>query len=390
VDETRFLADLGLLFLAAFGGAAVAQLLRQPLIVGYVLGGIVVGPFTPGPTIENVHTFEQFAEIGVILLMFTIGTEFSFRELLHVGRLALLGGPLGIVLVTGITVGVGWLLGWGVVQSTVVGAALSVASTMVLMKFLVERGELGSPHGQAVVGITLVEDLAVVVMTLLIPALGSSGKGHLLLILRGLLLSALMLVPVVWLAGYAVPRVLAWVGRDGNEELLLLGSVTIAVATAALTVVLGLSHALGAFLGGMMIGGSEPARRAGERVLPLRDVFVAVFFVSVGMLVRPAALVGEIPAIVAMVLLVTVGKFLVWLGIVRVAGYATGTAVLAALGLTQVGEFSYILGKAGVDHGLVSRPVYDAILGTSLLTILWNALSFRRWRVGRESTAPSP
>src|SRR2546426_198287 len=388
VDETRFFLDLGLLFLAAFGGAALAQLLRQPLIVGYVVAGILVGPFTPGPTIADPHRFEQFAEIGVILLMFSIGMEFSLRELLRVGRLALLGGPLGIVLITLLTVGVGWLLGWDATQGMVVGAALSVASTMVLMKFLLERGDLGAPHGQAVVGITLVEDLAVVVMTLLIPALGPSSDGHVPSLVRGLVLAAVMLVPVVWLARHAIPHILVIVVRSGNEELLLLTTVTIAVATAALTVLLGLSHALGAFLAGVVISESEAAHRALDRVLPIRDIFIAVFFVSVGMLIRPAALVAELPTVAAMVLLVTVGKFAVWTGIIRAAGYPIGTAMLAGLGLTQIGEFSYILGKTGLVHGLVTRPVYDAILGTSLVTILINAVTFRgHQRTPARSTA---
>ena len=387
MDEVQFFLDLGLLFLAALGGALLAQLLRQPLIVGYVIAGIVIGPFTPGLTIGNPHPFEQFAEIGVMLLMFTIGMEFSLRELRRVGRLALIGGSTGIALITLLTIGVGWLLGWRVTQGVVVGAALSVASTMVLMKFLLERGELGAPHGQAVVGITLVEDLAVVVMTMLIPALGSSDGGGASSLGRGLLLAGVILVPVIWLAGHAIPRVLVLVARGGNEELLLLTAVTIAAATAALTVLVGLSHALGAFLAGMMISEAEPAHRVLDRVLPIRDMFVAVFFVSVGMLIRPATLVEEVPTVAAMVVLVTVGKFAVWTGIVRAAGYPTATAMLAGLGLTQIGEFSYILGKVGLEHGLVDRPVYDAILGTSVVTILVNALTFRRYRRDAVETA---
>jgi CPA2 family monovalent cation:H+ antiporter-2 len=380
VHETRFFLDFGLLFLAACGGAILAQLLRQPLIVGYVLAGVLVGPFTPGPTIADPHPFEQIAEIGVILLMFSIGVEFSLRELLRVGRLALIGGPLGIVLITLLTVGVGWLLGWGATASLVVGAALSVASTMVLLKLLVERGELTAPHGQVVVGITLVEDLAVVVMTLLIPALGPSSGSHALSLARGLLLATLILVPTVWLARYVIPRILVAVARTANDELLLLTAVTIAMATAALTVVLGLSHALGAFLAGMVISESQPAHRALDRVLPIRDIFVAIFFVSVGMLIRPAVLVAELPAVIAMVLLVSLGKLGVWTGIIRVAGYPTATATFAALTMTQIGEFSYILGKVGLDHGLLTRPLYDAILGTSLVTILINALIVRNAR----------
>ena len=389
MDETRLFIDLGLLFLAALGGGVLAVTLRQPLVVGYVLAGIVVGPFTPGPTIANPDAIRWFADVGVILLMFTIGMECSLGTLLGVGRVAGLGGPLGIVLITLLTVGVGWLLGWSTVQGLVVGAALSVASTMVLMKFLLERRELGSPHGQLVIGITLVEDLAVVVMTLLIPAFAPSGGGDALGLARGLLLATLMLVPIFWLARRVVPRLLVAVARSGDREMLLLTTVTIAAAAAALTVWLGLSHALGAFLGGLLISESEAAHQALDRVLPIRDLFVAVFFVSVGMLIRPATLAAEWNTVGAMVLVVTLGKLVVWAGILVVAGYGMRTAVLAGLGLTQIGEFSYILGKVGLEHGLVTRPVYDALLGTSLVTILVNALTFRNVRASGAAPPPS-
>jgi monovalent cation:H+ antiporter-2, CPA2 family len=378
MHETRFLIDLGLLFLAAFGGAVLAQLLGQPLIVGYVLAGIVIGPFTPGPSIADPRPFQWFAEIGVVLLMFTIGMEFSLASLLEVGWLALLGAPIGIALVTLLTAGTGALLGWPILQSVVVGAALSVASTMVLMKFLVERGELGSAHGRAVIGITLAEDLAVVAMTMLIPALAPAGGQALIPLVRGLALAVVVLVPLVWLARRVVPWLLALVGRTANPELLLVAAVTLATGTAAFTESIGLSHALGAFLAGMVISESDLAHRALDRVLPIRDVFVAVFFVSIGMLVRPGSLAAELPTLAAMVLLVMVGKFVVWSLIVRAAGYRLRTALLAGLGLTQIGEFSYILAGVGLEHELLTRAVYDAILGTSLVTILLNAILFRQ------------
>jgi monovalent cation:H+ antiporter-2, CPA2 family len=387
VQETHFFIDLGLLFVAALGGAVLAQLARQPLIVGYVLAGIVVGPFTPGLTIADPEPFHWFAEVGVILLMFSIGMEFSVGQLLGVGAVAAVGGPAGIILITLLTLGAGWLLGWTPTESMLVGASLSVASTMVLMKFLLEQKAVGSACGRAVVGITLVEDIAVVVMTLLIPAFGPSSGADLPSLARGLALATLMLVPIVWLARRVVPRLLTVVARTANDELLLIAAVTIAMATAALTVLIGLSHAVGAFLAGMVISESAAAHRALDRVLPIRDVFVAVFFVSVGMLIRPASLYAELPTVVTMVLLVTVGKFAVWALVVRLGGYDTPTALRAALGLTQIGEFSYILAKAGLDHGLLTRRLYDAILGTSLVTILLNALTFRRF-LRRAATRP--
>jgi len=170
-SELTFYRDLAYVFGAAVVGGAVARALRQPLILGYVLGGILVGPFTPGFTISNVHQFEVLAEVGVILLMYSIGLEFSFRDLLKVKWVALIGGPLGILLSIAMGVGVGWLLGWSWQQGVVVGAVISVASTMVLSRFLIERGLLLAEQGQVMIGITLVEDLAVVVLTIVLPSL---------------------------------------------------------------------------------------------------------------------------------------------------------------------------------------------------------------------------
>src|SRR3989442_2736922 len=207
--ETRFITDLGLLFLAALGGGLLAQAVHQPLIVGYILAGVLIGPFTPGPTLSDPHTFQLFADVGVVLLMFSIGVEFSVEELLRVRKVALAGAPLGIALIVVLTIPVGKLLGWTLVQSLLVGAAVSVASTMVLLKFLLERGELATLYGRVVVGITLAEDLAVVAMTVLIPALASPGEGRVAAFGRALLQAAVLLGPLLWLARRAVPRFLS-------------------------------------------------------------------------------------------------------------------------------------------------------------------------------------
>src|SRR5438093_1266656 len=296
MPETRFLTDLGLLFLAALGGGLLAQAVHQPLIVGYILAGVLIGPFTPGPTLSDPHTFQLFADVGVVLLMFTIGVEFAVEELLRVRKVALLGAPAGIALVALLTIPVGKLLGWTLVQSLVAGAAVSVASTMVLLKFLLERGELATLYGRVVVGITLAEDLAVVAMTVLIPALASPGGDRAAALGQALLEAVVLLGPLLWLARRAVPLLLAKVAHTRNMELFLLVAL---------------------------------ARNA-------------------------------------------------------------------ALGLTQIGEFSYILAGVGRNHGLLPSSMYDAVLATSLVTILINALVFRRrptWvqrLVSGQETVPPP
>jgi len=378
MDETQLFVDLGLLLLAALGGGLLAQVLRQPLIVGYVLAGILVGPFTPGPTVSDPRSFRLFAEIGVILLMFSIGVDFSIGELLRVRRVALQGALGGIALIVLLTVPVGALLAWPLTQSIAVGAAISVASTMVLLKFLLERGELDSPHGRVAVGISLIEDLAVVAMVILLPVLGAEGGSRVVPLGRGLLQAVLLLAPLLWFARRVFPEALARVARTRNTELFLLVVVVVAIGTAALTASLGLSLALGAFLAGLVISESEFAHETLARVLPIRDVFVAVFFVSVGMFIRPASLVTEWATVLALVLLVAGAKFALRAGIVRGVGYDRRTAVLTGLSLAQTGEFSYVLAGVALTNQLITEGVYNAVLATSIVTILINAAVFRR------------
>src|SRR5262245_26404399 len=279
VTDPIVFRDLAYVFVAAVLGGVVARLARQPLILGYVAGGILISPVTPGPSISDVHTFELFAEIGVVLLMFSIGIEFSLRDLLRVRWVALLGGPLGIALCVALSLGVGALLGWPMVQGVIIGLVISVASTMVLARLLIDRGELHTRHGRITIGITLVEDLAVVVLTVLIPVLGTAGGDRLLALGWGLAKGVAILVPFGYLAFRVISPLLERVARTHNDELFLLVALAIGLGAAALTQTAGLSLALGAFLGGLLINESDYAHEALARLLPLRDAFVALFFV---------------------------------------------------------------------------------------------------------------
>jgi len=378
MEQPHLLPDLGLLLVAALGGGTIAHLPCQPLIVGYILGGILVSPFTPGVRVSNPQAFETFADIGVVLLMFSIGVEFSVQELFRVRNVAVFGAPAGIIFIIVMTFLVGWLLGWPVPQRLVIGATLSVCSTMVLLKFLQDRGEVNSPHGRVVVGIALVGDLAVVAMIVLLPALNPTVTSQPALLLRALLKGALILGPFFLLARRVVPGVLVRVAGTGNMELLVLVMMALAIGTAALTAAAGLSIALGAFLAGLLVNESESSHEILTRILPMRDIFVAIFFASIGLLVQPVSLTSQIPTILVMAALVIVGNFWIWYGVVRAAGYGAETAGFAALGLTQIGEFSYVLAAAGLREGLIGAPVQQGILATSLLTIVVNALLFRR------------
>lgn len=387
---SAFYRDLAYVFVAALVGGLVARRLRQPLILGYVLAGILIGPFTPGPTVSEVHALELLAEVGVILLMYSIGMEFSIRDLLRVKWVAIIGGPIGIVLSIALSIGVGRLFGWTLAQGIAVGAVVSVASTMVLSRLLIERGELGSEQGRLMIAITLIEDLAVVLLTILLPASRGFSGSQLAAVALALGKSLLLLVPVVFAAAWLVPRLLARIARLENEELSLLVALALGFAVAAFSQALGLSLALGAFLAGIVVSGSEQAHETLARLLPIRDAFVALFFVTIGALVNPRSLISD-PTLLAVILgLVLAGKLVIWLAVVLLFRYPWRTALLVAVGLTQIGEFSYVLVRVAREADLVPAAFYNATLAASLLSILCNALLMRhvaRWlspkRVGR-------
>src|SRR5215467_5772072 len=370
--ETTFYRDLALVFGAAVLGGAAAKALRQPLIIGYVVGGILIGPFTPGPTVSGLHEFELLAEVGVILLMYSIGLEFSFHELLEVKWVAIFGAPLGIVLSVLMGLGTGKLLGWTTAQGMAIGAIISVASTMVLARFLAERGELRSPHGQIMVGITLMEDLAVVVLTVALPSLGSLGGSQFLSVATAVGKSLLLLTPVIVLAAWLVPRLLRRVAAAGSDELYLLVVLALGFATAAVTEALGLSLALGAFLAGMLVSESAMTHKMLEKVLPMRDAFVALFFVTMGAIVDPRVLLSHPSLWISILVLTIVGKFIIWTGVVALFRYPLQQALLVGIGLTQIGEFSYVLVTVARDAGLVGTEVYNATLAASVVTIVLN------------------
>jgi CPA2 family monovalent cation:H+ antiporter-2 len=375
--ETTFYRDLAYVFGAAVVGGAVARALRQPLILGYVLGGILVGPFTPGPTITDVHEFEILAEIGVILLMYSIGLEFSFADLLRVKWVAILGGPLGILLSLALGLGVGSLLGWTWQQGIAVGAIISVASTMVLSRFLTERGELRSEQGQVMIGITLVEDLAVVVLTILLPSLGDLSRSRILALAIALGKAVLILIPITLVAHKLIPPLMRRVMKAANPEFFVLVALALGFLTAALTQAVGLSLALGAFLAGLLVSESEAAHETMQHLLPLRDAFVALFFVTMGILVNPQILISKPSLLLVIVALVVVGKFVVWTLVVKLFRYPATTALMVGLGLTQIGEFSYVLVKVARDAHIVGDDMYNAVLAASVITILINGLLLR-------------
>lgn len=369
--------DLAYVFLAAVMGGVAARALRQPLILGYVVAGMLVGPFTPGPTLSNVHALELLAEIGVILLMYSIGIEFSPKDLLQVKWIALGGGPLGILLSVALGVGVGTLLGWSTSQGIAIGAIVSVASTMVLSRLLMDSGQLQSEHGRAMIAITLVEDFAVVILTVLLPSLTALTGDRFVALGFSLAKALLIITPVILVAAKLVPPLMARVARTGSEELFVLVAVALGFATAAATQAVGLSLALGAFLAGMVVSGSEYAHKTLSHLLPLRDVFVALFFVTIGALIDPKVVWTHAGLLGVLLALIVLGKLLIWTVVALLFRYSLRTALLIAVGLTQIGEFSYVLLQVARNARLVDDSVYNATLMASMVSIVLNAIAVR-------------
>ncbi len=369
--------DLAMVFAGALVFGLLFHRLRQPLILGYVLAGLVLSPLTPGPSVQDVHTFEVMAEVGVILLMFSVGIEFSVPELLRVKWVAILGAPLGICLSIALGVGAGALLGWPLAQGVAVGCIISVASTMALMSLLIDRGEVSSEHGRIMVTLTLAEDLSVVVLTVLIPRIGVSGGTSYIEVFLTIGKALLLLIPVIFAGWKIMPRLMARAEKTCNDEISLLLALTVCMVVAAITEAVGLSFALGAFLAGLLLGGSDYAHRLAAKTLPIRDAFVALFFVTVGMLIDPRTWPSSWRLLLVLVGLITIGKFVVWFGVVRLFRYSAKTALRVGVGLTQIGEFSFILAEVSQHSGLIGPDLYNAALAASLVTILANATAFR-------------
>jgi CPA2 family monovalent cation:H+ antiporter-2 len=385
MPENTLFRDLILALLAAAGGGALAYLLRLPLFLGYIVGGALVGPFVAAPGTNEFYIMEQLAELGVLLLMFTLGLQFSLKELMRMRRIALGGGLLGILATIGLFAVLSGRIGLPFPEALALGAAVSVSSTMIIAKLLMERGELDTVHGRLSIGTLLVEDLAVVVMLFLLPALAAlltpraegMSPGNMLDMVWALGKGLAVVLPVFWLAMRAVPPLLDRVARARNFELFLLATLVLSLGTGLATAQVGLSPALGAFLAGLIIGESDYVHETLARVLPLRDLFVALFFVSMGMLIDPDLLAGNLLLVALLVGAAVVGKGLIRGFLVRLFRYPFKVALFTALAFTQIGEFSFILGKMSAKLGLISPTGYNALLVASLLSIFLSSFLFR-------------
>jgi monovalent cation:H+ antiporter-2, CPA2 family len=387
--ETSLIANLVLCLVFAFVGGFVTSKLKLPPLVGYLLAGVAVGPFTPG-FVADEKLAGQLAEIGVILLMFGVGLHFSIRDLLAVRGIAVPGALGRITAVTALVTGAAHLWGWSLGAGLVFGLALSVASTVVLLRALEERNTLDSVNGRIAVGWLIVEDLAMVLALVLLPALAGVlsdnsrdpgryvGGDSLFLTLTVTLAKVALFLALVLIVGRRViPWVLEHVARIGSRELFTLSVLATALGIAfASAELFGVSFALGAFFAGVILSESDFSHQAAADSLPLQDAFAVLFFVSIGMLFDPSILMREPLAVLAVVLVIVLGKSVVTFGIVLAFGYPVATALTVSASLAQIGEFSFILAGLGVVLGLLPAEGRDLILAGALLSITLNPLVF--------------
>jgi len=371
-EDFRLIVDLVSVFAVAACGGLLAALLKQPVLLGYIIGGMVVGPTGLG-LIKELVQVETLAQFGVAFLLFALGVEFSLTELKKVKAIALGGGTLQIILTILVTVFVCGVTGaWGTLpaKGVFLGAILSLSSTAVVLKCLMERNETETPHGQVMLGILVVQDLALGLMLAVLPALHKPGEAIGIAVVMALIKIGLFAAGAVVAGIWLIPPLLRLLASTESKELFLLGVVTICLGIALLTEYLGLSIEMGAFVAGLMISEVEYADETLTIVEPLRDIFASLFFAAIGMLIDPLFLWQNLELILGLVALVFVGKFLIITPLVRLFRYPLKTALIVGLGLAQIGEFSFVLASEGQALGLVSRRIYLLILGTTAVTLM--------------------
>jgi CPA2 family monovalent cation:H+ antiporter-2 len=361
--------DLLIILLVSVPVAFACLRLKLPVLVGFMLTGILIGPYGLG-LIKELEAIEILAEIGVMLLLFTIGLEFSLKRLAEMKKLVLLGGGLQVSLTIAVTVAVSYLFGRDWNQAIFFGFLVALSSTAIVLKSFVERNEVDSPHGRAGVGILLFQDISIVLMMLFIPILGGQGAGGFGAIVKTLGGSLLALVLIVLAAGFLIPVLLKQISRLRNQEIFLLTVVLLFLGISFLTSQFGLSLALGAFIAGMILSESEFNHQVAAEFLPFRDVFNSIFFVSIGLLLSVGAMIENISTVALWVLFIVAGKILIiWL-VIQFLGFPQRVSVITALSLAQIGEFSFVLVKSGKAFGLLSDTDYQNFLAASIITMI--------------------
>ena len=381
--HTPLIATIVVGLVAAFFMGALAHRLRVSPVAGYLFAGVLVGPFTPG-YVADVSLANELAELGVILLMFGVGLHFSLRDLLSVKNIAIPGAVVQIAVASGLGIALGQWLGWTIAAGVVFGLALSVASTVVLLRAIQARDLIATERGRIAVGWLIVEDLVMVITLVLLPPLaqllsGTDVSGQVIARTFGITLLKIsgFIAFMLIIGRRVIPAALHWAAHTGSRELFRLAVLSIALGVAfGAAFVFDVSFALGAFFAGMILGETQLSRRAAEETLPLRDAFAVLFFVSVGMLFDPAVIVEQPIPLLMTFLIIVLGKSVAAFAIVKAFGHPTRTALTISASLAQIGEFSFILAGLGTSLQILPSEGRDLILAGAILSILANPFVF--------------
>ncbi len=401
--DVHLISDMAIALALALAGGIAARRAGLPPIVGYLVAGVVISPFTPGPS-ADVLAIQEVAELGVIFLMFGIGLSFDLRDLRHAGRIALPGSAMLMLMMTGLGLAVGSAAGLSTEAALVLGFAMSACSTAALSGTLTGRGLMGSVVGQVAIAWAAVEDLGTVIILALIPTLAGGGFDAFGLIAD--VSRAIVFVVVVLVAGpRIIPPVLRWIAFLGSRELFILAVVCLALGIASTATLFDVSVALGAFIAGVVLSETEMGHQATADVLPLREAFAVLFFVSVGMLLDPEAVVDSGWLLPATILLVVVGRSLLVVAIFALLPHSGRQALLIGASLAQIGEFSFLIVQAARADGVIDDDLYNIVLAAAVGSLILNQLllasvprgerilasSGPLWRaLQRGSDAPSP
>jgi K+:H+ antiporter len=363
------LDDLLILLVASIPIAFLCHRLRLPVIVGFMITGVVIGPYGLG-LIKDAQAVESLAEIGVVLLLFTIGLEFSLRRMLEMKRLVIWGGGLQVLLTIAGVAGLVHMLGRATSQAAFFGFLFALSSTAIVLKTYMDRQEIDTPHGKAGVGILLFQDLCIVPMMLLVPVLSGKEGSSFTNIAVKLGTALAVIAGIILAARFVVPFLLHHVVRLRSQEVFIIFVVIVSLGTAWLTSHFGLSMALGAFIAGIVLAESEYSHQIVSDVMPFRDVFNSVFFISIGMLLSLGALAANLPTVLVWFVALVLGKAIVVLVVTRLLGNSLRVGTMVGIGLAQVGEFSFILAKVGLGQGLLSEGDYQKFLAASILSMI--------------------
>jgi len=361
--------DIVIIVTAALLGGLAAHLLRQPLIIGYILAGVAVGPYTGGITVADVHNIEKLAEIGIALLLFALGLEFSIRELKPVRNIAIIGTSIQMALTTAFGYGVGRLLGWEWVPSLWFGALISLSSTMVILKTLESQGMIGTLSSRVMIGMLIIQDLAIVPLLIILPKLSDPQSGLSMLAFAAINAILFLMLMIVF-GTRIIPRVMKSIAGWNSRELFLVAITAMGLGIGYGTYMFGLSFAFGAFAAGMLLGESDYGYQALSDILPLRDIFSLMFFTSVGMLLNPDFLLNNLGTIILLVSVVMLGKGIIFGILGYIFKYRNVIPLAMGLNLSQVGEFSFVLGRVGVETKSISADFYSLVLTVTVVTML--------------------